>query len=206
MFYRLGILLLFFSNLVFAQQNQDFRDVKEHFDRQRNLITNEFKNRLADLPANEVAEMQQQFIEFMVKLDSVQNSTLTRALIKVKNEEDLQKIYKAPVQDIRQQQQPVSAVEKTPEYPGGINNLRTQIADLFYFDSDTSDKILKTNVTFLVEKDGYISNVFAEGDNLNFNRQAMIAVYLLPEKFTPATVNGTAVRYMYRLPLTMNFE
>ncbi len=205
MAYRLLLLLILTCNFGFAQQNQDFRNVKEHFDRQRVLLTNEFKKRNEILPADQRIELKEQFVEFMMKLDSVQNASFVRTLIKVKNDEDLKNINLFQTQNILQQ--PVSTIEKTPEYPGGINNLRTQVAELFYFDSTTADpKILKTNVTFLVERDGYISNVFAEGDNQNFNRQAMIAVYLLPDKFKPAVINGTPVRYMYRLPLTMNFE
>lgn len=205
MTFRLGFVLFFLSQIIFAQQNEEFKMVKDHFERQKVLLTNEFKKRNETLSADEKLELKEQFVEFMVKLDSVQNATYVRALIKVKNDEDLKKLNTQSNVDLSKQPS-TSTLEKTPEYPGGINTLRSQVAEEFYFDSSADEKILKTNITFIVEREGNISNVNAEGDNPNFNRQAIIAVYLLPEKFKPATINGTPVRYMYRLPLTMNFE
>jgi hypothetical protein len=65
------------------------------------------------------------------------------------------------------------------DYPGGINTLRQEVADLLYIDGVYSEeKTVKTDVAFIVEKDGSISNVHAQGDNFTFNRQAEIAFIL----------------------------
>jgi len=58
----------------------------------------------------------------------------------------------------------------------------------------------------VVEPDGSVSSVRADGTNPIFNRQAEIAVYMLPEKFSPALVNGKPVRYNFSIPLAMKFE
>ena len=99
------------------------------------------------------------------------------------------------------------SIEKTADYPGGMNALRKEVAQLFYGGgvfSETGN--IKTNVAFIVEKDGTISDVKAEGDNFTFNRQAEIALYSVSEKFSPAYTNGNPVRYRFRLPLVLNFD
>ena len=143
----------------------------------------------------------------MVKLDSIQNTAFIATLIKVKNREDLDRIASRKTTIDHAENPQKQMLNEQATYPGGFETLRKQVADLFYSDSVLPDqKLLKTNVVFVVEKDGSISSVRAEGDNFTFNRQAEIALYLLPEKFSPAVINGTAVRYRFRLPLAMNFE
>ena len=142
----------------------------------------------------------------MVKLDSIQNTAFIGTLIKVKNREDLEKITVKNLPELHLNPKKED-LNKEAQYPGGFETLRKQVADLFYTDSVLPDqKLLKTNVVFVVERDGSIGNVHAEGENFTFNRQAEIAMYLLPEKFSPAIINGTAVRYRFRLPLSMNFD
>lgn len=202
------LFLLIFSGLFSAQQNEEFKSVKEHFDYQRYLLANEFKKHSQSRDASiDKKELNLQFSEFMIKLDSIQNSAYIGALIKVKNREDLSVLSQNKINNTKQIA-PVEEVETSmPNYPGGIGVLRKEVADLFYFDANISDqKEIKTKVTFVVERDGNISSVAAEGDDSNFNRQAMIAIYLLPNKFTPAKINGSPVRYHFTLPLTMNFE
>jgi hypothetical protein len=84
--------------------------------------------------------------------------------------------------------------------------LRQEIAQIFYAPGVYSEtKTIKANVDFIVEKDGSISNVHAQGDNFTFNRQAEIALYSIPEKFS-SNMNGESVRFSFKLPLTMNIE
>lgn len=188
-----------------SQQNEAFKSVKSYYDYQRQLLQSEFVKRIDVGSEFEKSALRNQYAEFMVRLDSIQNTAYVGALIKVKNEEDLKLVFRnnEPFQSADKSKE---FEGKAPEYPGGINKLRTQVADLFYFDSSSDEKLLKAQVTFIVESEGHISNVLATGGNQNFNRQAVIAVYLLPEKFKPATINGQPVRYRYTLPLTMNFE
>ena len=98
-----------------------------------------------------------------------------------------------------------TAVEKIPDFPGGMQAFYSFVAQ--NFTAPEADGVNgKIYIQFVVEKDGSISSVKAEGDNFSFNRQAEIALYLLPEKFEPAFINGTAVRYRFRLPVAMDFE
>lgn len=200
-----AIFICFFS---FAQQNEEFKVVKNYYDYQRFMLNNEFKKRF-DKEANTAKKIavQNDFQEFMVKLDSIQNNALVNALVRVKIREDLNRLNINNQQPILGVNPHKSDLSKNADYPGGFNLMRQQIMDLFYTNAILSEKkIMKTELLFVVEKDGSITSVQAEGDNFAFNRQAEIALYLLPEKFSPAFIDGTPIRYRFRLPLSMNFE
>ncbi|CAM2928571.1 hypothetical protein DRF59_03655 [Chryseobacterium flavum] len=141
------------------------------------------------------------FLYFMKKMDSIENTALIGALLKVRNLEDLESI-KMSKGAFRER--PGNTAETAPDYPGGINTLRQEVADLIYVDAVYSEaKTVKTSVAFIVEKDGSISNVHAQGDNFTFNRQAEIALYSISEKFLPALTKGDPARFQFRLPLTL---
>lgn len=98
-------------------------------------------------------------------------------------------------------------VEQQAEFPGGINSFRNRVASNF----DTSvmsggEGALRTEITFVVERNGSITDVKATGPNSDFNREAERTVKSIRNKWTPAKINGQNVRYRFRLPLTMNFE
>lgn len=203
----ISFITLFILNFSFAQQNEEFRLVKNYFDQQRFMVNNQFKKRF-DEEKNNLSKIniKKDFAEFMRKMDSVQNTALVSALIKVKNREDLENlgIYSSR---LKIENPPKSKLTEEARYPGGFENLREQIATIFYSGAVKADRDqLSTNVDFVVESDGSISSVHAEGDNFTFNRQAEIAMYLLPQKFSPALIKGNAVRYKFRLPLAMSFE
>ena len=204
----LNIFFLFFLFCCFGQQNQEFKEVKNYYDYQRFMLNNEFKKRFdqENNLSNKIS-IEGTFQQFMVKLDSIQNYALVNALVKVKIREDLDRL-KVPTKLSTELENPSkNNLSKDAKYPGGFNLMRQQLVDLFYTNAVLADhKILKTDLLFVVEKDGSISSVQAKGDNFTFNRQAEIALYSLPDKFSPALVNGTAIRYRFRLPLAMDFE
>ena len=203
------LLILFSLSIIvssFAQQNEEFKMVKNYYDYQRLMLNKEFKKRF-DKEANTANKIavRNDFQEFMVKLDSIQNNAFVYALVKVKIREDLSQFQTQPI--VLKANPRKSDLSSNANYPGGFNLMKQQIIDLFYTEAVlTSHKMMKTDLLFVVEKDGTISSVKAEGDNFTFNRQAEIALYLLPEKFSPAIINGTAIRYKFRLPVAMDFD
>ncbi|RKS96393.1 hypothetical protein BCF58_2817 [Chryseobacterium defluvii] len=171
------------------------------------MLNTEFKKKF-DTETNVFgkAAIKRDFLFFMKKMDSIENVAMIGALLKVRNIEDLSRL-KNPLQKQEPSDETSAAASKAADYPGGMNTLREEIAKLFYSEGVyTEVKTVKANVTFIVEKDGSVSNVHAQGDNFTFNRQAEIALYCISEKFSPAVVNGNPVRYRYKLPLTMNIE
>lgn len=180
--------------------------VKSYYNQHRTMLNTEFKKKF-DAEKNPVykSAVKNDFLFFMKKMDSIENVALIAALLKVKNLEDVKKINSKIT--ISQKQEFTNPIEKVADYPGGINALRKEVAQLFYGEGVYSEAgNVKTNVAFIVEKDGTISDVKAEGDNFTFNRQAEIALYSISEKFSPAYNNGTPVRYRFKLPLALNFE
>ncbi|KQT31061.1 energy transducer TonB [Chryseobacterium sp. Leaf405] len=98
-------------------------------------------------------------------------------------------------------------VEQTAEFPGGINAFRNKVSSNFDGSAMNGDEgTVKTEITFVVERDGSITDVKANGKNADFNSEAMRTIKSIKNKWTPAKINGQSVRYRFRLPLTMNFE
>lgn len=175
------------------------------------MLNTEFKKKFEAEENNTFAKaaIKQDYLLFMKKMDSIENVAMIGALLRVKNLEDLQRIKQKSdkIELSNTQSKGSSTVNKNADYPGGINALRQEVAQIFYTAGVYSEtKTIKANVDFIVEKDGSISNVNAQGDNFTFNRQAEIALYSIPEKFSPATINGESVRFSFKLPLTMNIE
>ncbi|PKF75245.1 hypothetical protein [Chryseobacterium sp. PMSZPI] len=164
------------------------------------MLDKEFKKKFdAETNTFKKASIKGDFLYFMKKMDSIENTAMIGALLRVRNLEDLQSIKKA--------YEWPTVVEKAPDYPGGINTLRQEVAGLLYVAGVNSEnKTVKTSVAFIVEKDGSVSNVHAQGDNFTFNRQAEIALYSISEKFTPAMAKGDPARFEFRLPLTLTME
>lgn len=202
--------IFFFINLsaiLFSQQTEDFRSVKTYYNQHRNMLNQEFKKKF-DKEQNNFVKIgiKNDFQLFMRKMDSIENIALVGALLKTKNLEDLGR-FKSVKSNIQNNQEIAQKIDKNADYPGGINALRQEVANLFYSDGVYTDvKDLKTQVAFIVEKDGSISHVKAEGDNFTFNRQAEIALYSVVEKFSPAYINGNSVRSRFRLPLSLKFD
>lgn len=192
----------------FAQQNEEFKMVKNYYDYQRMMLNQEFKKRFeAEANAVNKIKVKNDFQEFMVKLDSIQNGAFVNALVKVKIREDLSRLQLKSLPRVLNENPKKSDLSINANYPGGFNIMKQHIIGLFYSDAILADqKMMKTDLLFTVEKDGSISSVKAEGDNFTFNRQAEIALYLLPERFSPALINGTAIRYQFRLPVAINFD
>jgi protein TonB len=99
------------------------------------------------------------------------------------------------------------SVDQEAEFPGSLNSFRNKIAENFDNSAmEGGEGTLKATVTFIVERDGSISDVKATGPNSDFNSEAVRTVKSIRTKWVPAKINGQPVRQRFRLPLTMNFE
>ena len=197
------------STFCFSQQTEEFKAVKNYYNQHRNMLNLEFKKKF-DAEKNNLIKtaIKKDFLFFMKKMDSIENTALVGALLKVRNTEDLSRLNLEKKQKTTPDKSEIyPSTDKTADYPGGMSALRNEVAHLFYSDAVYSEiNTVKTNVAFVVEKNGTISNVKAEGDNFTFNRQAEIALYSVSEKFSPAIINGNPVRFRFKLPLTLNIE
>ncbi|WP_265426588.1 M56 family metallopeptidase [Chryseobacterium sp. YIM B08800] len=94
------------------------------------------------------------------------------------------------------------------EYPGGVNELRKKVSKNFNsaIFSD-SQGLVKSTITFVVDKNGNIRDLKTEGENEKFNNEVFRVTKEANENITwkPATKDGEPVAYRYNLPIAMQF-
>lgn len=89
---------------------------------------------------------------------------------------------------------------------GGLNGFRSKFVNNFDSSSLEGEGTLGTEITFVVERDGSLSQIKATGSNSDFNREAERTVKSIKIKWNPGKVNGQPVRSRFRFPVKMNFE
>lgn len=98
-------------------------------------------------------------------------------------------------------------VDVEAAFTGGINSFRNKVISNFDTSSfDGSGETLKTTVTFIVERDGTISNIKANGPDASFNRETERTIKSVKGKWVPAKVKGQPVRSYFKFPVSMMFE
>lgn len=99
-----------------------------------------------------------------------------------------------------------SEVEQAAEFPGGIISLKNKVASVFDSSKIKATGNVSTIISFIIEKDGSISNIKANGNNSQFNTEAIRVIMSIKNKWAPAKMNFKVVRSIFNLPLKMNFE
>ena len=102
----------------------------------------------------------------------------------------------------------VKNVDVEADFIGGVNAFRTKV--LQNFDSSVVEnetgEVVKAVVTFVVERDGTISNIKVSGANIDFNKEAEKTIKGIKGKWNPAKFQGENVRSYFRFPISMQFE
>lgn len=96
-------------------------------------------------------------------------------------------------------------VDKEAEFPGGIQSFIRRIQENFDSEAVDGEGILKTEVRFVVEINGRVSDVRATGPNASFNREAERTIRSI-RGWKPAEIRGHKVRSRFVVPVTMRFE
>ena len=98
-----------------------------------------------------------------------------------------------------------AGLTKQPQYPGGMQAFYTYIGNNFKRPETNENKALKVFVSFVIEKDGSMSNIkilrdpgYGSGD------EAVRVLKSIPEKWTPGEMDGELVRTSFTLPITIN--
>lgn len=119
-----------------------------------------------------------------------------------------ERVEKKIVQDISTAVEGVAADLVPAEYPGGVNELRKKVSKNFNsaIFGETSG-LVRSTITFVVDKNGSIRDLKAEGENEKFNNEVLRVTKEANENITwkPATKDGEPVAYRYNLPMTMQF-
>ena len=101
----------------------------------------------------------------------------------------------------------IKDVDVEAAFIGGLDSFRNKIKE--NFDGtvmDGTEGVIRTMVTFIVERDGTITNIKADGPNRDFNAEAIRTIKSVKGKWNPAKLEGQNVRSYFRIPVSMKFE
>jgi protein TonB len=101
-----------------------------------------------------------------------------------------------------------AVLEENPSFPGGIDKFYEYVAKNFNASSDDEEsEITKVTVSFVIEKDGSLSNIkIVNSTNVNANKEAIRVLKSLKTKWFPGKMGNNAVRTQYMLPITINMN
>lgn len=191
----------------FAQQNEAFKTIKSQADYEQQMLQYKYQLEYRRASSEVKGVLENQWNSLLVDFQEHVNTAYVGALIQVKNEEDLAELTSSTSigSGIYSDQNSPKGL-RPPTYSNGMQGLRKEVAELFYFDSvKPLAASYQAQISFVVKPDGRISRVEAKGENLSLNRQAQIAFYLLPGKFSPALLDNKPVAYRFELPLMLSF-
>lgn len=97
-------------------------------------------------------------------------------------------------------------VDVAADFKGGINAFRQKVANAFDTESVEKTGMVSGVITFVVEKDGSISDLKVTGSSADFNAEAERTVKSIKTKWTPAQLKGKPVRSSFRMPISMKIE
>lgn len=103
---------------------------------------------------------------------------------------------------------PYDVVEKMPQYPGGTGKLFEFLSKNVKYPAEAESNNVQGRVivTFVVEKDGEISNVkVVKSIHPALDAEALRVINSMP-KWTPGMQNGEAVRVKYTVPVTFRLQ
>lgn len=119
-----------------------------------------------------------------------------------------ERVEKKTFQDISTAVEGVAADLVPAEYPGGVNELRKKVSKNFNSAIfGETNGLVRSTITFVVDKNGSIRDLKAEGENEKFNNEVFRVTKEANENITwkPATKDGEPVAYRYNLPIAMQF-
>lgn len=195
-------LILFGLHLISAQQNEFFREVKKHFDDREIAMILQYKKLYQKATEPDREKLNAEFTMLQYRMRDARNNAYLEALLKTKIQEDLGKLKIDEANIVRKPSQYTAP----SQYPTGMDGLRKEIIKEFHSESIFLEGEFSTRVRFVVERDGYVSQVEAVGEHNVFNQRAEIAVYLLSQKFTPAYHGGSPIRSYHTLPIKIKLQ
>lgn len=105
--------------------------------------------------------------------------------------------------------EPVSTaiLDKLPEFPGGIALFYKYVGNNFRRPELDVQKTLRVYVSFVVEKDGSLTDIIVKNDpGYGMGKEAIRVLKSLKTKWAPGILDGKPVRTAYNLPITIKTE
>ncbi|RYD91616.1 MAG: energy transducer TonB [Sphingobacteriales bacterium] len=99
------------------------------------------------------------------------------------------------------------AVDEAPAFPGGINEFRKMIGDKFRTPDLEMATVIKIHVSFVVERDGTITNIkVTNKPGHGLDKEALRVLQSIKTKWKPGKIKGQSVRTAYNLPISVKLN
>ena len=98
-------------------------------------------------------------------------------------------------------------LDKLPEFPGGMKKFYTYVGNNFEKPEIDGMSNLKVYVSFVIEKDGSMSNIKVLRDpGFGLGQEAIRVLKSLKTKWTPGIIDSKPVRTAYNLPISIEMR
>lgn len=95
-------------------------------------------------------------------------------------------------------------LDKMPVFPGGMSNFYNYVGNNFRRPELDMEKTLRVYVSFVIERDGSITDIVVKNDpGYGMGKEAIRVLKALKTKWEPGVLNGKTVRTAYNLPITV---
>lgn len=100
-----------------------------------------------------------------------------------------------------------AGLQVQPEYPGGMNAFYDYVNKNFNIPDVDRDMSARVFVSFVIEKDGSMSNIKVLRDpGYGMGKEAIRVLKSMKKKWQPGVQNGKNVRASFTLPITINIK
>ena len=98
-------------------------------------------------------------------------------------------------------------LNKIDGYEDFPEETKKEIQKLISENKPTPSVMLSTTLSFIIEPDGTMSNILAEGENQSFNKEMERVVKEdIKDKWIPAEIKGKKVRFYYNMSIRMKYQ
>jgi hypothetical protein len=100
-----------------------------------------------------------------------------------------------------------ATLDKLPEFPGGINKFYSYVGNNFEKPDVDSGSTMKVYVSFVIEKDGSMTDIQVKRDpGYGLGKEAIRVLKSLKTKWSPGMIGSKPVRTAYNLPITVEMN
>lgn len=100
-----------------------------------------------------------------------------------------------------------TALDKLPEFPGGINKFYNFVGNNFEKPEIENTNTMRILVSFVVEKDGSMTDIQVKRDpGYGLGKEAIRVLKSLKTKWSPGMIGSKPVRTSYSLPITVQMN
>ena len=102
---------------------------------------------------------------------------------------------------------PAKKLDKKPQYVGGEEKFYDYFKNNLNIPEVDKDVKIITEMSFVIEKDGTMSNFKIEkGGEYGVGEEAIRVLKEMPSEWIPGQKNGKAVRSLFKLPITLRVK